>query len=322
MLFEHTRPVAAGYFQCDLNTRRAHRDPSAQAALVYLASGAGTWKIGPWQGKLERGGLLALPVDLPAALYPLPHQALGYYYVYLEGDGPNGAKDLRWPWDLGIAWPNGEAPPPVASGDFQASVAGLVRRIQDELARRRTGAPVVARACLSLLGVGFARMLSAQHEPRAAGPAARTAPKAGSDWPEPVARAVDFVLQNLDRDLSLLELARVARYSERRLVQLFRSALGRSPMAYVREQRVREAQRLLMQGGMTIKEVALRLNFADPQHFCRVFRQATGITPSDYLAGRAPLKQTRASGYTPSSESRREHPRRGSGHRSVAASHS
>ena len=61
-------------------------------------------------------------------------------------------------------------------------------------------------------------------------------------------------------------------------------------MDYVRERRIFEAQKLLVQG-VAIKAVANRLNFADGHHFSRVFRQKTGISPSEYVAGKAPLRQ-------------------------------
>ena len=68
-------------------------------------------------------------------------------------------------------------------------------------------------------------------------------------------------------------------------------------MAYVRERRIREAQRLLGKGGLSVKEVSGRLNFSDPQHFSRVFRQETGISPSEYASGAVPPRQRESGMY-------------------------
>ena len=73
--------------------------------------------------------------------------------------------------------------------------------------------------------------------------------------------------------------------------------LGVSPMAFVCQRRIREAERLLAQGHLSMKEVAARLNFADPQHFSRVFKRVTGISPSEYAGGAAPLRARESGQY-------------------------
>jgi len=67
--------------------------------------------------------------------------------------------------------------------------------------------------------------------------------------------------------------------SLRQLQRLFARQLGCSPRAWLREQRMQAAHRLLPRAN-TIKEVALALSFRQESHFSRDFRSRFGYTPS------------------------------------------
>ena len=299
MLFEVTQPWAAGYFQCDLSKVRPPRDFERHAGLLYVASGVGEWTVGAWKFPCRRGDLFCIPAGLRASADVHPSRPLGYYYCYFDIPdgfaGQNGdACSLDWPWKLGQT--DDYSPlVPCASGPFRPELAANFRAIQYELSRKSAEANCAARAHLTILGVSFARMLElkvrAQNQPA---PNSQSAAPGvlplGKGLPESVACVVDYVQSHLATGLSVSELASVARCSERRLVDVFRNAVGTSPMDYVRERRIFEAQKLLGLG-LTIKDVANRLNFAASHHFSRVFRQKTGITPSEYAAGAAPLRQ-------------------------------
>ena len=303
MLFETARLLDAGFYQAERAQRWPLLDFAAQAALVYVAGGAGEWTCGSWKFPVRAGDLIGVPAgaSLEAKLEARP--PLSFYYVLFDADGA-GADALRWPWSMGVDFGAADAAglAPVASVGFRPEIALLFRQMQQELRRRHPASRIAARAHLALLGVTFGRQLAAQTR-REAGERVRSSGYYGKALPEPLVQAVDYLEGNLERKFSLSDLARVARYSERRVVQLFRKFLGVSPMAFVRERRVREAQKLLSQGGLSVKEIAARLNFADAQHFSRVFREVTGITPTEFATGVQPLKQRDTSMLAASRES-------------------
>ncbi|MFI8916652.1 helix-turn-helix domain-containing protein [Streptomyces sp. NPDC053513] len=82
--------------------------------------------------------------------------------------------------------------------------------------------------------------------------------------------------------LSVRECAERLGVSPGHLAEAVRAATGRTPAALLREARTREAQRLLVSTGMSIRQVASRVGFADPAYFCRFFRRETGRTPGDF----------------------------------------
>lgn len=97
-----------------------------------------------------------------------------------------------------------------------------------------------------------------------------------------VRRALDFIGDNLTRDLSLADIAQAANLSERHLLRLFKEAVGVSPHQYVIRGRVEEAKALLRRTDLTIAEVAVVTGFAHHQHLNRHFKRLTGSSPERF----------------------------------------
>jgi AraC family transcriptional regulator len=99
-----------------------------------------------------------------------------------------------------------------------------------------------------------------------------------------IRRIVEFVETNLDRDLSLEQVAAVAGVSIPHLTTLFRRTMGQSVHTYVMERRVQRARALLLhERRMTISQVALETGFAHQSHLARWMRRLLGVTPSAIL---------------------------------------
>lgn len=66
------------------------------------------------------------------------------------------------------------------------------------------------------------------------------------------------------------------------LTRLTREVLGRSALDVVNARILHEAQRELVYGGFSIKQIADQLGFADEAYFGRFFKKQTGRTPSAF----------------------------------------
>ena len=98
-------------------------------------------------------------------------------------------------------------------------------------------------------------------------------------------RVTEHIEAHLDEDLSLSQLAAIARVSVSHFTVLFRRSTGRSAHRYVIERRVAAARRLLGEGRMSIAEVALETGFAHQSHLSRCMRKLTGLTPGEVARG-------------------------------------
>ncbi|WP_019926814.1 GlxA family transcriptional regulator [Nocardia sp. BMG111209] len=98
---------------------------------------------------------------------------------------------------------------------------------------------------------------------------------------DPVVRAVrQHVHANLDRQLSLGELAGAAAVSPRTLARRIRDELGVSPTEYVHRLRVGHAATLLATTRDPVDVIAGAVGYADPAAFRRIYRRHTGETPT------------------------------------------
>lgn len=90
----------------------------------------------------------------------------------------------------------------------------------------------------------------------------------------------EYIDAHLHEALSIQELATSVGLGSWTFARQFRAAMGCAPHAFVIEQRVHRAQRLLAHGDLAIKEVAAHCGFSDQAHLNRVIRARLGVTPA------------------------------------------
>ena len=100
--------------------------------------------------------------------------------------------------------------------------------------------------------------------------------------PAALRRVRDLVEAELQSDLRLDDLARVAGLSRAHFARAFRQATGETPHAYLRHRRVERARRLLAATELDAATIAGLTGFSSPSHLGRVFRTVTGVTPGAY----------------------------------------
>jgi transcriptional regulator GlxA family with amidase domain len=91
-----------------------------------------------------------------------------------------------------------------------------------------------------------------------------------------------WILDHLDADLSVERLAQRAHMSSRHFARLFVERVGTTPALYVKRVRIDAARRRIEEGSRRLKQVARQCGFRDEQTLRRAFRQALGITPTEY----------------------------------------
>ena len=101
-----------------------------------------------------------------------------------------------------------------------------------------------------------------------------------------VQKAVSYLEENLDRRLSLGELAASAtmRHVSHFCAQFHRE-VGIPPAAHHRRLRLRAAREALKQGTFTITMVALQFGFSSSQHFSACFKREFGTSPRQWQNG-------------------------------------
>ncbi|MEM8981465.1 MAG: AraC family transcriptional regulator [Pseudomonadota bacterium] len=93
-----------------------------------------------------------------------------------------------------------------------------------------------------------------------------------------------YVAANYSTSIQVEGLARETALSTSHFAQLFKKTIGMSPMQFVTAYRVEQARKRLPHRDTPLIDIALACGFADQAHFSRVFKQATGESPSSYRA--------------------------------------
>ena len=105
---------------------------------------------------------------------------------------------------------------------------------------------------------------------------------AASENPDVAQSIIRYIQVNLTNPISREALSQLFHLSQGHIARLFRQATGMSLSAYITQQRMDMARRLLEQSELPPGTVAQRCGFADYPYFFRTFKRATGLSPTEY----------------------------------------
>jgi transcriptional regulator GlxA family with amidase domain len=94
----------------------------------------------------------------------------------------------------------------------------------------------------------------------------------------------DWVLRNLDKNLTVETLASRVHLSRRHFSRSFKAKFGLSPAEYVEQLRLDEARKRLPNGRRHVDSVAKAVGYASGDAFRRAFERRFGISPKTYLS--------------------------------------
>jgi len=103
---------------------------------------------------------------------------------------------------------------------------------------------------------------------------------------EEVRRAERFVRRNLQRSLTIGEIARAAHVSARTLARRTRDCVGLSPLGLLQRLRVERAAHLLGTTALAFDEIARRVGYEDPGALRGLLRRELGVTARALRPGR------------------------------------
>jgi len=100
--------------------------------------------------------------------------------------------------------------------------------------------------------------------------------------PPPLCAAIEFLEQNIKRNLTLAQIAASAKLSVRQCLRLFHQHLGCSPISFSIDLKMNSAKVLLSVSSLSIKQIALEVGYEDPYHFSAQFKGRTGKSPKAF----------------------------------------
>lgn len=230
--------------------------------LVYLTRGGG-WFESRETGRrrVDAGHIWAL---FPGVWHRYtPARATGWDEYWLAFSGVQAAAI--------VARYGFSAARPIREPGVGRALVDVYEKILDELREERYGSRTLIAAWI--------------HEALArADVEERRRELSGNEIGEAVLKARARMVECMDRDLDMRQLARELHVSYSWFRRKFRADTGFSPAQYHLQIRINRAQELLRATSLPISEVAARIGMSGVHYFSRVFRAKTGLSPSEYRA--------------------------------------
>lgn len=159
---------------------------------------------------------------------------------------------------------------------IQPNVSVLTQTIQRFMTNGHQGGKLVAESLMTLAIVQTLKVLDKKVKKKT-----NTAPLLN---PVTLSNTLDYIEEYLDKNIGLEEIAKEAAISIFHFSRCFKSAVGKSPYAYLIDRRIERTKNLLINTNRPLSDIALACGFSSQSHLSTLFKRITGITPSRYRA--------------------------------------
>lgn len=97
-----------------------------------------------------------------------------------------------------------------------------------------------------------------------------------------ISKATHYMYENIERKLTLRNIADYLKYSEAHIYRLFLKETKYTPINYFNHLKIERSCQLLRNTNMKINQIAFKMGFEDPYYFSRLFKKSVGMSPKVY----------------------------------------
>lgn len=99
---------------------------------------------------------------------------------------------------------------------------------------------------------------------------------------EEIKTVLTYIKENYKEKMYIQDLARQVNMNAQYFCRFFKKSIGRSPMEYINEYRLKQSLRLLKETDLPVTEVCLECGYNNLGNFLRSFKKYAGTTPLQY----------------------------------------
>ncbi len=93
---------------------------------------------------------------------------------------------------------------------------------------------------------------------------------------------IDWIIENLSTELSIVTLANKVNMSPRNFTRQFKEKVGETPAKFIESLRISQAHMLLENKGISLKSIASQCGFKSEEQMRRAFQRELCVTPNEY----------------------------------------
>jgi AraC-like DNA-binding protein/ActR/RegA family two-component response regulator len=90
----------------------------------------------------------------------------------------------------------------------------------------------------------------------------------------------DYIEYNIDKKITISELASRSRWKEQHFIRIFTNYIGETPYQYILRKKICKSKILISDTALTFSEISFELGFSSYGNFCNAFKKMTGEAPN------------------------------------------
>lgn len=266
-LLKQLHLTAIGYYPKAENHYRDRKNPISQFIFIYCIDGEGWVEISGERHTILKNNFIIIPSNIVHRYGADKERPWTIYWIHFKGEmAEDYSQNLNSPIEI---TPN--------------KLSRISERIEIFEEIYKTLERGYSRENLQFSGsllhhfLGTLRFIQQY----------RNAPKGvdikGSDI---IDATIHFMSENIERQLSLEEIAGYAGYSRSHFSVLFHERTGFSPTNFFNQLKIRKSCEFLDLTDMKINQICHKIGISDNYYFSRLFKSIMGCSPKEYRANK------------------------------------
>lgn len=256
-----------GYYPSARHHFRERPEPPGQFVLIYCVEGRGWYRLGDTRHEITDGQFFILPPDRPHAYGSDDTCPWTIYWVHFNGS-------------LAAQYAEGMHVPHRITPSGNSRISDRIALFEEIFFTLKAGYSVENLHYALSLFHHYLGSLRYIRQFRLAG--ASTAETTHSDTDAACRSAIKYMKENLERHITLAQLARFTGYTPNHFSAIFKRAVGHAPISYFNLIKMQAACQMLDSTDMNINQIAAKLGFEDSYYFSRLFTKIMGMPPTAY----------------------------------------
>lgn len=230
--------------------------------IVLIREGSGTHIVGDRKYKTQKGDILIYNKGILHDERSNPETDVSTYACGITSVNIKGLKENCLLSD--------DIEPVISSGEYFNKIESIFDMMYSELLSGSNGAEETCNYLLLGLVTIVLRIIEASGN------------EAGRESYQIGERIKKYIDDNFLCDLSIKSLSEDLGISQYYLIHTFKEKTGYSPMQYIIDRKLGEAQNLLINTNYSIEQIAAKIGYDNPNYFTMLFAKKIGMSPGKY----------------------------------------